>query len=957
MVGKKVWVFISFVILLSVLSLGFVNAITLSYSPSSGTDKTGSSTYIMLPSDLSKVASSDDIRYRTKGSWDQSSYGSEYVEWVFDPELDLKADIEEVKLKFEWQREWDVADLAKLQIWDDSASTWVDILLQNPTPYTDILETYDLSSYIRTSEEVNNLKIRFQARDINIQHTSHDLVILEVQYFLDETEPTCSIDYLENKDTLNKYYFTSLIYINEEGKFYVYGDSSDSESKIANVQYNRTSPDNFYFVWTDADPTDGLFNELNEEWRSKPNDPDDFTNGWHEICCRAADSSGNVQNPGNCEEFCIDTQKPGTPGKPTHSDNDICDLADENLYDNDENLYFSWDTVNDEGCAGVDYYEVILYDEEGNTLYTHNVNHPSHSTTFSGVQIQNGNKYYVKVRAWDKSGNPSEWSQSSELVLVDENLPTITLTPDKSDAEDNWYKDNFNVQVDFNDALSGLCKCEYVIYDNQIESRSGSFDCFCNENWIDSVTISVGVEGDCSTIGENTCLLRTTAEDKAGNINSAEEYFNIDYDPPETTKTVGEPKYPGPSILWPLIEFFVKPETTITLTCNDNGGIDDGSCNAIQYKLTYPNGTTSEEMEYSDPFTLSAGDGIYTIEYWSNDSLGNEETHNVEVDKVDTQAPTTAKDVGEPKYEQWVNCSTPFTLTCSDTEVGCDLTYYQIDDNNPLSGIAPVIFNLDGEKEGMHNIAYWSLDKLLNPEKQNDETDWLDCTPPSILPLNPTQEEASSVEKCVQSVVAIVNDDGSGIKQVWAELWEAGEGGEKVRDVEMTKTLYGTYEALIDKQLPAGDYILKIKAKDNVENINEVDIPETLTSGVFVEYIEDPICKINPSIGGECDFKFHVCIRDSDSVKMWMDKLGDVVTPAMMDAEISKGGPPAYVGLWADEIDAGLLCLGELTNGRTSFDLHLNVPSDVASMIGVGAHTLKYKIESGIGSECSLPID
>ena len=118
---------------------------------------------------------------------------------------------------------------------------------------------------------------------------------------------------------------------------------------------------------------------------------------------------------------------------------------------------------------------------------------------------------------------------------------------------------------------------------------------------------------------------------------------------------------------------------------------------------------------------------------------------------------------------------------------------------------------------------------------------------------------------------------------------------------------------------------------------------------MFVEYISPASCSIEPAEGGKCEFTFYVCIRGSDSIKFWLDKLGGIITPGMMNASILKEGDSKYVGLLDNGIDAGLLSLSDETiNGRESFNLRLNVPANVASQIGTGTHKLDYLIKSFI---------
>ena len=246
--------------------------------------------------------------------------------------------------------------------------------------------------------------------------------------------------------------------------------------------------------------------------------------------------------------------------------------------------------------------------------------------------------------------------------------------------------------------------------------------------------------------------------------------------------------------------------------------------------------------------------------------------------------------------------------------------------------------------DGTHKICFNSVDNLGNEEMQMCQVFFVDNTSPSIEILNPSEDERN-IEKCAQSVVALVNDNGSGVKKVWAELWNESE--KVVRTADMKLTIYGTYEAFMDKQLPAGDYMLKIMAEDNIGNVNEVELEERLLKSVFVESISPAQCSVNPLTGGSCQFTFNVCMRGANEVSFSLDKLGGIITPAMMNAMISKNGNSTFVGLLDERIEAGKLSLSnDMINGKTSFNLNLDIPADMVSSIGKGVHPLDFSIKS-----------
>jgi len=750
--------------------------------------------------------------------------------------------------------------------------------------------------------------------------------------YLDEENPVCSVDFLEQRVSDNVYLFSDSRYIGEDGSFYVYGFAEDSESKIINVQYNRTSPDTRH-IYSGADSVDGAFNELKEDWRS---DKDDFgyIDGWHTVCCRATDDENN-RGDGTCETFCIDTQDPETP---------VVDLDNEFLceygYTNEE-ISFSWEDVESNGCAPIAYYNIEVSDDE-------EVSSDSRTETNYPISGVNEHTYLIRVQAVDEAGNEGDWSEWSEQIIFDDDDPEVQIgTPNQG----TWFNSDFLVNETDEDNL-GLYRCEYMIKNNG-EIIVDWTETACNSD------VLVEVPEFCE---EETCTVYKKAIDYACNENQDYEWYKIDLTAPTTTKTVSDPKYPGRLFEWLGqyfdLDWFVTNATTITLECVD-GNPELSGCDETYYRLKYNNGSWSDWILYEGSFSLYSGDGIYEVEYYSVDNVGNEEIVQYEIDKVDTEAPTTTKTIGEPKYEDeeklWITSNTNLTFICTDSEVGCD----EICVNQECIPTNLSIKNIEGD-DGEYIVNYYSTDLLGNIEDDESETDFLDNTKPNITIHNPTGEEAENVERCVQSIVVSVDDGiGSGVNEesVYAQLWY---GEEKVREVQLTKSIYNTYEGLMDKQLPAGNYSLKIIAEDNLENSVEESLGEYLAETVFVEYISPAWCNVDPILGGSCDFTFNVCMRGANSVQFWMDKLGDVVTPDMMSARILSGigenASSAFVGLEHEGYtsEAEILQIGEECeeiNGRTSFQLHLEMNDGVVFAIGPGAHGLDYRIESSLQPE------
>lgn len=760
--------------------------------------------------------------------------------------------------------------------------------------------------------------------------------------------PVCSVDSMENDDTENQFFFEESIYINEKGDFTLSGSSSDADSEIKNVQYTRSDDFNT-FPGQNAIPSDGAFNKNEEQWKSNPNDPD-FDDGNHTICCRASDGDAG---PETCQEFCIDTLNPDKTSIPqaqiTRGEFDETCTPNQNYINSErDKLSFSWTEVSSNGCSPIHHYEIQFKDSV--------LTSPTNSIEISSEDLSDGDMISIKVRAIDAAGNAGDWSELSAQIVVDNTSPEAEIT-----NNDDWINmlSDKNLIITEVDTDNNLMNCFYKVNVVNGETTIDFTQTVCNQPF------TINTDTACPIDGDNICRVSKKVQDKACNVNNpldGSRLFDLDRVAPITTKTVNEPKHPG--FLWMnvLVDWFVKDTTTVVLLCQDDpnpeDNIETSGCKETWYKVT-PNMTEFEL--YEGPFSIGDEDGLYTIEYYSVDNAGNQEQTQSEVDKLDIDAPNTTKTIGQPQFidednRTWVNGETQFMLTCVDDEVGCKESHamtsvlvegiptemhLELENNN---------FTLNGLQDGTYLVHYWSIDMLGNVEEHQSEIDWLDNTPPMIDLENPNEYEAENVQACYQSIVAAVNDEGSGIKRVWTELWNSTNN--LVRTENLTLRNDGHYEVLMDKQLPAGHYILKVYAEDNLGNVNSVMMEEHLEQGIFVEFLNPATCSVNTELGGSCKFTYNVCMRSANSVEFWLDKLGiPGVPPGLMNATISKGQDFANVGYLANQAvsplePSNLLLSEDLINGRTTFDLNLHIPADTASQIGSGAHKLKYLIEA-----------
>jgi len=791
----------------------------------------------------------------------------------------------------------------------------------------------------------------------------------------------------------------------------VIGESNDICSNIDEVQYKK---DGASFDW--AISSDGSFNSRGEIWHTPAStDESYYADGEHTVCSRATDASGNteeINESDDCCVFCVDTQDPNAV---TNLEADFEDCTGDNTYANTDCVKWTWDEAEDNGCAGIDYYIIKLFYSNG--TYTGRYDTTT-DTSYEFCNLEDGEDYYVKVWAVDKATNIGSYAQSDE-VIIDLTDPEVNITgPDP----DDWYDPSFIVtETDYD---VNLDKCYYRIKNLKTDEYTLNWtETPCNENITIDPTIYCPNDGPY-------CKVYKKAVDKACNDKWTSKIFNIDTHNPIINKTVGEPKV-EPWGNWIEIltnGWFITDETEIILSCDDGEG---SGVQAIYYRIDGGNWTRIDEENLScdNSFTFNLEeDGIHTIEYYCIDKVNKTSEIKNETDKVDIEAPIVTKTCGLPSllgYRiiqginmliHYITSQTTITLNATDEEVGVNETWWTLfapsseggmsewygqetnkiyeseedcyNDGNEICNVTywypkydymlqycpeenrrimlpwevywclyegPITINQSCD----HKICYLSIDKLGNynwPPKCQVFS--VDNMPPEIIIHNPTDNETKGIGRCDQSIVVEVWDNKVGVNEssIYAELYY--ENGSLARGpIYLHKAVYpgdngSIYEGLMDKQLPAGNYTLKIHATDKLGNEAIKEKNETLSEGIFVEYLDPASCVVDMEEGGNCTFGFHVCVRGANAIKMCMDKLGEnpgLITPDMLNARISKGNSSSYVGLSGitENCNGELLILSEeKINGKAVFNLNLEFTSNITSLIGAGNYDLEYEIEA-----------
>ncbi|MGE6487480.1 OmpL47-type beta-barrel domain-containing protein [Paenisporosarcina sp. NPDC076898] len=155
--------------------------------------------------------------------------------------------------------------------------------------------------------------------------------------------------------------------------------------------------------------------------------------------------------------------------------------------------------------------------------------------------------------------------------------------------------------------------------------------------------------------------------------------------------------------------------------------------------VTYANGYNVYQMNEGSPVLIAekVNNLSYTVSNLSyanhefyvtshGNSFGESEPSNVVMAKliVDTEEPVTT--ISVPK--DWVNQKTVVTLSATDNETGVANTYYSVNDSEFLEGN---LFEI--EREGIHKVSFYSVDKVGNKESVQTSYVKIDQTAPETM--------------------------------------------------------------------------------------------------------------------------------------------------------------------------------------------------------------------------------
>ena len=304
----------------------------------------------------------------------------------------------------------------------------------------------------------------------------------------------------------------------------------------------------------------------------------------------------------------------------------------------------------------------------------------------------------------------------------------------KGGPNDEWVTSNSQIIL-----LSNNHHCLYINDTYHRVWNKGIWSNWMNDT--DSLTLS----------GEGTHFLEYYSTNQTGTNDTIQNQTHyVDNTPPITIMEIGEPK------LQIGMDITITTDTPIHFKITDtgsNGGVGNFS---LYYHIWYDNswskwydGSLNTNVTFTLGSAFLTGDGMYYVEFYAVDGLGNQEMVKNSTLTVDNTPPETIIEFGDPYYtvegKYWIASQTPISFNVSDSGLFSAenfTIFYRIWYNNSWTpwnqGLlnTNVTFSLGNDfssGNGLHFIEIYSKDKLGNQEIVQNISLIVDNIPPETI--------------------------------------------------------------------------------------------------------------------------------------------------------------------------------------------------------------------------------
>ncbi|UCF08206.1 MAG: hypothetical protein JSW28_00500 [Thermoplasmata archaeon] len=391
----------------------------------------------------------------------------------------------------------------------------------------------------------------------------------------------------------------------------------------------------------------------------------------------------------------------------------------------------------------------------------------------SSAFAQGDGNYSIRFRCRDSLGNLGP--EGNITIYVDDTPPESVLTVGyprhRDSSSDMWNITSASLlNLTADDGFgSGVDFIQYRIYNNTFNTSWTAYtaDFVLPPTWSDGIY-----------------TIEYRGYDNLGNPEPVKnESLNLDNTPPVTNITILTPQYRRDEINDTLN---ISSATGINFVISDGSG---SQVNFTRYRIfnsNYDTGWRDYTIQTSVPSAWS--DDYYTIEFYSEDFLGNTEIVRQEIIYLDNTPPETNVTVEEPKYRANtshilnVTGRTRFILSSEDMASGVETILYQIG-TGTIRIYNGSYFVISGP-EGLYTVRYWARDNVWNAEPQHVMQVIVDNTPPQsnitfgdpqyranesadilnitdATPINITSVDGGAIPVDVDFIEYMIDDDGN----------------------------------------------------------------------------------------------------------------------------------------------------------------------------------------------------
>jgi outer membrane protein assembly factor BamB/fibronectin type 3 domain-containing protein len=631
---------------------------------------------------------------------------------------------------------------------------------------------------------------------------------------------------------------------------------------------------------------------------------------------RATDIAGNQSEIGTGDGFLIDYTPPTTGFV-----FDGLEEADIMHSGSDSTVNAHWSTFSD-SLSGIDYYEYAIgFSVQGSEVLDWTSGVIDTFVNVAGLELYNGETYYVSIRAVDHAGNVSSVVSSNGLT-VDTEPPGQGFVKDGSSTDQNWYNQDTTLTAfwtGFSDDLSGVK--EYTI---SIGTNAGLEDVMTWTNVGSDTTATFDSLELAETI---TYFFNVIASDSVGNVGTvvSSNGITIDLAAPSTYMNI-ENFYIGPD-RWnnenPLVGTSgddLSGIQSIELMVNrkeDNYFWSDGG-----WTLDSSWVKASGDISWNYQFILSnLGDGqLYQVYAHAVDSAGNKDLSPALDSLVyDSSLPESFVQIELEFYNNlsW-NADSSITGTATDSISGIDsvlVAVERLSDNQWFDGTQWQPFELWQYPLGLETWYFQLPENYLN-----DSISYNIYSKAFDLAGNQQLELGSSIIAYDVSIPATgqvydgteagIDIDWSNINNFVSAFWTGFDdiiSGISQYEYMITEvslntvvpwTSVGVDTFVVDTSLSLEtgmQYFVSVRATDGANNLSL----EAMSDGVTVDTIAPVIIYIyEGSFGNDLDFQY-----DNTSLSVaWGGSDSRVVSRDISDYAVSLGSAPGLEDIvnWVD---------------------------------------------------------